>query len=86
LLARDLTQDGNPDILVASLQSGDFRVMVGDGAGGFPLLPTFPGTLGASDAVLQDMDGDGKPELFLASLVTNRVSLVQNISVPFSGN
>ena len=86
LLARDLTQDGNPDILVASLQSGDFRIMVGDGAGGFPLLPTFPGTLGASDAVLQDMDGDGKPELFLASLVTNRVSLVQNISVPFSGN
>ena len=86
LLARDLTQDGNPDILVASLQSGDFRVMVGDGFGGFPLLPTFPGTLGASDAVLQDMDGDGRPELFLASLVTNRVSMVQNVSVPFGGN
>lgn len=86
LLARDVTQDGNPDILVASLQSGDFRVMVGDGFGSFPLLPTFPGTFGASDAVLQDMDGDGKPELFLASLVTNRVSMVQNISVPFAGN
>ncbi|MFN9946979.1 MAG: FG-GAP repeat domain-containing protein [Planctomycetota bacterium] len=86
LLARDLTQDGNPDILVASLQSGDFRVMVGDGAGSFPLLPQFPGTLGACDAVLQDMDGDGRPDLMLASLITNRVSLVKNISAPVGGN
>ena len=83
LLAHDLTQDGAPDILVASLQSGDFRVMVGDGFGSFPLLPTFPGTLGASDAVLQDMDGDGRSELLITSLITNRVSLVKNVSVPF---
>lgn len=86
LLARDVTRDGAPDILVASLQSGDFRVMVGDGFGSFPLLPTFPGTLGASDAVLQDMDGDGRPELLVTSLITNRVSLVKNVSVPFSNN
>jgi hypothetical protein len=81
-----MTQDGNADILVASLQSGDFRVMVGDGAGGFPLLPSFPGTLGASDAVLQDMDGDGRPDLMLASLITNRVSMIKNISTPIGGN
>ena len=80
LLARDLTGDGIVDILVASLVSGDFRVLVGDGQGGFPLLPSFPGTLGASDAVLQDMDGDGLPELVVSSLVTDRVSLVRNIS------
>ncbi len=86
LLARDLTRDGAPDILVASLQSGDFRVMVGDGFGSFPLLPTFPGTLGASDAVLQDMDGDDRPELLVTSLVTDRVSVVKNVSVPFSND
>ncbi len=80
LLARDLSNDGIPDILVASLQSGDFRVMVGDGTGSFPLLPSFPGTLGASDAVLQDMDADGRPELLITSLITNRVSLVHNIT------
>lgn len=79
LLARDLTNDGAPDILVASLQSGDFRVLVGDGRGGFPLLPRFPGTLGASDAVLQDMTGDGLPDLMISSLVTNRVSLVRRV-------
>lgn len=79
LMAEDLTGDGIDDILVASLQSGDFRVLVGDGSGGFPLLPSFPGTLGASDAVLQDMTGDGLPELLISSLVTDRVSLVRNI-------
>jgi hypothetical protein len=78
LLAQDLTGDGIEDILVASLQSGDFRVLVGDGNGSFPLLPTFPGTLGASDAVLQDMNGDGTPELLISSLVTDRISLVRN--------
>ncbi|MEO6596432.1 MAG: VCBS repeat-containing protein [Planctomycetota bacterium] len=80
LMAKDLTGDGVDDILVASLRSGDFRVMVGDGNGGFPLLPTFPGTLGASDALLQDMDGDGRPDLMITSLITNRVSLVRNIT------
>lgn len=80
LMARDLTGDGLIDILVASLQSGDFRVLVGDGAGGFPLVPTFPGTLGASDAVLQDMNGDGQPELMVSSLISDRISLVRNIT------
>jgi hypothetical protein len=79
LLARDLTGDGIDDILVTSLISGDFRVLVGDGTGNFPLLPTFPGTQGASDAVLQDMDGDGREDLLIASLVSNRISLVRNI-------
>ena len=69
---------------IASLQD---RAARGRNLDGIGLLGTIlADTLGASDAVLQDMDGDGKPELFLASLVTNRVSLVQNISVPFSGN
>ena len=82
LLARDLTGAGLEDILVASLQSGDFRVLVGDGRGSFPLLPTFPGTLGASDAVLQDMTGDALPDLVISSLITDRVSLVINIRQP----
>lgn len=80
LMAQDLTGDGFVDILVASLVSGDFRVLVGDGAGSFPLLPSFPGTLGASDAVLQDMNGDGKSELIVSSLITDRISFVRNIT------
>lgn len=80
LLVRDLSGDGAEDILVASLQSGDFRVLVGDGAGGFPLLPRFPGTLGASDALLQDVTGDGLPDLMISSVVTSRLSVVRNIT------
>ncbi|MFT4513873.1 MAG: hypothetical protein ACI91B_002579 [Planctomycetota bacterium] len=80
LMAQDLTGDGVVDILVASLVSGDFRVLVGDGTGSFPLLPSFPGTLGASDAVLQDMNGDGKPDLIVSSLITDRISFVRNIT------
>ena len=38
------------------------------------------GTLGASDAVLQDMTGDGRPDLMITSLITNRISLVRNIT------
>ncbi|MFY9345066.1 MAG: VCBS repeat-containing protein [Planctomycetota bacterium] len=80
LLAKDLSGDGIDDILVASLQSGDFRVLVGNGGGSFPVLQGFPGTFGASDASLQDMDGDGRNDLLISSLVTNRISLVRNIT------
>jgi hypothetical protein len=80
LLARDLTGDGIPDILVASLVGGDFRVLVGDGRGGFPNVFNFPGTLGATSAVLQDVTGDGLPDLLIGSIITNRVSVVRNIT------
>ncbi len=79
LLADDLTGDGKADILVTSLSSGDFRVLAGDGQGSFPGLTPFPGTFGASDALLQDMDGDGLRDLLIASLVTDRVSLVRHV-------
>ena len=79
LLAADLTGDGIDDILVTSLQSGDFRVLVGDGSGSFPTVSRFPGTLGASDAALEDMDGDGRRDLLITSLISNRISLVRNI-------
>ncbi|MCR9248367.1 MAG: VCBS repeat-containing protein [bacterium] len=84
LLADDLNGDGVDDVLVTSLQSGDFRVLVGDGQGSFPNISRFPGTLGASDAALADIDGDGRRDLLIASLITSRVSLVRNIfeSVP----
>jgi hypothetical protein len=80
LLADDLTGDGLPDVLVTSLSSGDFRVLTGNGRGSFPALVRFPGTFGASDALLQDMDGDGRSDLLIASLITSRVSMVKNVT------
>jgi hypothetical protein len=80
LLATDLSGDGLPDILVASGESSDFRVLVGNGSGGFPELTQFPGAGGASNAVLQDMNSDGRLDLMISSLETQRVSLVRNVT------
>jgi hypothetical protein len=76
LLADDVTGDGFPDVLVASLVGGDFRVLVNDGHGGFGNVFPFPGVLGASSAVLADIDADGDADLAIASLTTNRLSIV----------
>lgn len=80
LLTRDLNGDGSTDILVAALVDGEFRVLLGDGDGGFPDVVTFPGTTNAVSGVLLDMDGDAREDLLLASLRTTRVTMVRNIT------
>ena len=73
--------DGAPDILVTSLVGGDFRILVNDndGSGRFSNVLPFPGTIGASGGALGDIDGDGYRDLVIASLITNRVSLVRGL-------
>lgn len=79
LLAQDLNGDGTADILVTNLNGQSFRVMIGDGLGGFPGSTVFPGTYGASDAVLLDVNGDSLQDLVIASLVTDRVSVIRRL-------
>lgn len=79
LLTEDLTGDGLPDILVASRLGEDFRVLVSDGRGSFSNVFTFPGTLGASAVSTADFDADGDRELVIASVVTNRLSVVKSL-------
>lgn len=80
LLTRDLNRDGHADILVASFVGSDFRVMLGDGKGGFPTLISFAGTFQATSADLADTSGDGLADLMIASLQTSRVSVYRNVS------
>jgi hypothetical protein len=80
LLVRDLNDDGFTDILVASLVGADFRILLGDGRGGFPSLFPFAGARGVVSAAMADMNRDGLPDLLLASLITTRVSLYENLS------
>jgi hypothetical protein len=80
LLARDLNRDGWPDILVASLVGADFRVLLGDGRGGFSSVLPFPGTYRATSAAMADLDGDALADLLVASVDTSRVSLYRNLS------
>ena len=80
LLTQDLNRDGFADILTASLTGADFHVLLGDGRGGFQQLVAFPGTNIAVSADLTDMNGDGLPDLAIASVATQRISLYRNIS------
>jgi len=78
LLARDIDGDNLADLLVTSRDGGDFRVLCGNGVGLFPRLHWFPGTPGAVDALLQDMNGDSFPELVISGDTGPRVSLVRH--------
>jgi len=78
LLARDIDGDQLADLLVTSRDGGDFRVLCGNGIGGFPRLHWFPGTPGAVDALLQDMNSDAFPELVISGDTGPRVSLVRH--------
>ncbi len=80
LLARDLNGDHVPDVLVATVEKGDFRILVGDGRGGFSSILRFPGVRGAVSADLGDTDGDGLKDLVLGSIYNRRVTLFRNIS------
>jgi hypothetical protein len=80
LLASDLNRDGHADLLVTSYSGADLRVFLGDGRGGFPTVFRFPGTYNAVSADLGDVNGDGLPDLSIASLLTTRVSLLLNRS------
>jgi hypothetical protein len=79
LLARDVNDDGAADILVTSMTGGDFRLLVNQGDGAFTNVLSFPGTAGASGAAMGDLDGDGLTDLVIASLITNRVSMVRGL-------
>jgi hypothetical protein len=82
LLVADLDEDGFTDILVASSRGASFRVVRGDGRGGVFGQIEFPGTYGASSAVLADLDADGQGrlDLVIGSVRTERLSVFRNTS------
>lgn len=80
LSVKDLTGDGREDILVTSLEDGNYRLLVNDRNGNFPSVFQFPGSLGATSGALGDIDGDQDLDLFIANLLSNRLSVVKNIS------
>ena len=81
---RDMDGDGRPDLLVCNFYfPGSFSAFRNTGTGGtlsFAAGTIIP-TLGATGPVsLEDMDGDGKPDIVAAGTTSNMLFILQNTS------
>jgi Tol biopolymer transport system component len=73
-----LNNDGNTDIAVTNLNSGDVSAVLGDGQGRFSFAADSPFHIGTRPAAVAvgDSDGDGKPDLAIANADDNQVSIL----------
>lgn len=86
VVATDLDDDGHPDIV--ALNYGDKTISIFQNIGvpgtlttnSFALALVLPAPGGPYEAVLADLDGDGKPDLAVANQDNNTVSIYQNLS------
>ena len=62
----DLNHDGHLDIVTADQISGDLSVLINRGDGTFASATQIPNIHAANDVVIDDLDGDGNPDLIVA--------------------
>jgi hypothetical protein len=77
LLWADVNGDGRPDLLVAEPASGQLSVYLQQADGSLAPAKTFPALAGVSQIAVADMDGDGKPSIFLLSQDERAVGVTQ---------
>ena len=77
LLWADINGDGRPDLLVAEPASGQLSVYLQQVDGTLASPKTFPTLAGVSQIVEADMDGSGKPAIFLLSRDERAVGVTQ---------
>jgi hypothetical protein len=67
LRSADFNKDGLPDIVTTNLDDGTVTVLLGDGRGGFRKAAGSPFSAGAKpwQVAIDDLDGDGKPDLLI---------------------
>ena len=85
----DLDGDGKADVAIVNFLSGQVSIYLNTsiaGAVSFGPPASFDVGPSATDATIGDIDGDGKPDLAIESLVTPNIYIMRNISVPGAVN
>ena len=74
--AADLNGDGNPDLVVTSLGSGNVTVLLGDGKGSFTSSLSFPAGQQPGNVVLADVNGDGRIDIVVTDRAAGAVQVL----------
>jgi hypothetical protein len=82
----DLTGNGLPDLIVANKGSNDLSILFGQGRGANWTLtqgPRLNAGLGPTATVVQDIDGDGLPDILVCNSESNNVYLLRGVGNGF---
>src|SRR5262249_20919020 len=73
----DFNQDGNLDIAVSNAEDNNVVILLGHGDGTFSSAPYCPISTGLRPVAVAvaDFNGDGKPDLAIATLLSSQVSV-----------
>ena len=74
--AADLNGDGNPDLVVTSLGSGNVTVLLGDGKGAFTSSLSFPAGQQPGNVILADVNGDGRIDIIVTDRAAGAVQVL----------
>jgi hypothetical protein len=76
----DFNGDGKPDLAIANGGADSVTVLLGNGTGGFTEAPGSPFAAGSwpDSVAVGDFNGDGKPDLAIASESSNNVTVLLN--------
>ncbi len=77
LVAGDLNADGRDDLVLTDA-AGKVDVLLANANGSFPAPVVYTAGTFPSAAAIGDLDGDGKPDLAIANLSSNNLTLLRN--------